>query len=179
MSKLRDECKQLRETNQTLQDIITKNQPLREQSLKDDDSKVKYHTGLPSFKALMAVFTLVVSSSKDKGRTLLSYFQQFLMVLMKLLLNLGDQDLAYRFGVNQSTVSRYFKKWIDIMYIWVALLVKWPNHAELLKTLPMEFRKNFRQCAVIIDCFEIFIKRPTNLRARAQTWSNYKHHNNS
>ena len=27
-------------------------------------------------------------------------FQQFVMILMKLRLNLGDQDLAYRFGVN-------------------------------------------------------------------------------
>ena len=34
-------------------------------------------------------------------------------------------------------------------------------------------------CVVIIDCFEIFIERPMNLKARAQTWSNYmyKHHN--
>ena len=31
--------------------------------------------------------------------------------------------------------------------------------------------------AVIIDCFEIFIDRPSNLMSRAQTWSNYKHHN--
>ena len=30
---------------------------------------------------------------------------------------------------------------------------------------------------VIIDCFEIFINRPTNLMARAQIFSNYKHHN--
>ena len=30
---------------------------------------------------------------------------------------------------------------------------------------------------VIIDCFEIFINRPTNLMARAQTFSNYKYHN--
>ena len=29
----------------------------------------------------------------------------------------------------------------------------------------------------IIDCFEIFIHRPTNLLARAQTYSQYKHHN--
>ena len=29
----------------------------------------------------------------------------------------------------------------------------------------------------IIDCFEIFIARPNNLKARALTWSNYKHHN--
>ena len=30
---------------------------------------------------------------------------------------------------------------------------------------------------VIIDCFEVFINRPSNLLARAQTWSSYKHHN--
>ena len=29
----------------------------------------------------------------------------------------------------------------------------------------------------MIDRFEIFCERPTNLKARAQTWSNYKSHN--
>ena len=43
--------------------------------------------------------------------------------------------------------------------------------------MPMVFRKAFRSCAVIIDCFEVFIERPTSLKARAQTWSNYKKHN--
>ena len=33
------------------------------------------------------------------------------------------------------------------------------------------------RCVVIIDCFEVFIDRPTNLLARAQTYSQYKHHN--
>ena len=31
--------------------------------------------------------------------------------------------------------------------------------------------------SVIINCFEIFIDRSSNLLARAQTFSNYKHHN--
>ena len=30
---------------------------------------------------------------------------------------------------------------------------------------------------VIVDCFEVFIEKPSNLLARAQTFSNYKHHN--
>ena len=34
-----------------------------------------------------------------------------------------------------------------------------------------------RKVAVIIDYFEIFVERPSNLKARAATWSNYKHHN--
>lgn len=34
-----------------------------------------------------------------------------------------------------------------------------------------------KKTTIIIDCFEIFIERPSNLLARAQTFSNYKHHN--
>ena len=30
---------------------------------------------------------------------------------------------------------------------------------------------------IIIDCFEVFIGRPSSLKARAQTWSNYMKHN--
>lgn len=97
---------------------------------------------------------------------------------MKLKLNPGDQDLAFRFGVNQSTVSRYFKKWIDVMYVRLCPLVKWPDRGKLLQTMPMEFRKRYHgKCVIIIDCFEVFMERPTNLTAHAQIWSNYKHHN--
>lgn len=44
----------------------------------------------------------------------------------------------------------------------------------------MEFRTHFKSCAVVNDCFEVFIKRPSSLKAVAcaQTWSNYKHYNN-
>ena len=35
----------------------------------------------------------------------------------------------------------------------------------------------WEKVAIIIDCFEIFLDRPTNLQARAFTWSNYKHKN--
>ena len=41
----------------------------------------------------------------------------------------------------------------------------------------VEFRQSFRKCVIIIDCFEIFMERATDLKARGQTWSNYKHHN--
>ncbi|XP_022802834.1 uncharacterized protein LOC111340276 [Stylophora pistillata] len=44
--------------------------------------------------------------------------------------------------------------------------------------MPMFFQYAFgKQVTVIIVCFEVFIDRPTNLLARAQTFSNYKHHN--
>ena len=68
-----------------------------------------------------------------------SPFEQFLMVLMKLCLNLGDQDLAYRFGVHQSTVLHYFNKWLDVLHQKLSVFVSWPGRDQLMKTMPMEF----------------------------------------
>ena len=41
----------------------------------------------------------------------------------------------------------------------------------------MCFRDHFKNCVFIIDCFQIFIERSSDLMARATTFSNYKHHN--
>jgi len=44
--------------------------------------------------------------------------------------------------------------------------------------MPQYFRESFgSKVAVIIDCFKVFIERPSNLKARCATWSTYKHHN--
>ena len=44
--------------------------------------------------------------------------------------------------------------------------------------MPMCFQYAFgKKVTVVIDCFEVFIERPYNLLARAQTFSSYKHHN--
>jgi len=48
----------------------------------------------------------------------------------------------------------------------------------LRKTMPVCFQQSFgKVVAVIIDCFEIFLDQSSNLKARALTWSNYKHNN--
>ena len=64
------------------------------------------------------------------------------------------------------------------MYECLKSLVYWPGREQLRKTMPLRFRKSFGlKVAIIIDCFEMFIERPSNLMARAQTWSQYTHHN--
>ncbi len=92
-------------------------------------------------------------------------------------LGLSGQDLAYRFKVHKSTVSRTFVFVITVLYIRLKRLIIWPDRDSLIETMPMVFRKHFPKCVVIIDCFELFLERPTNLLARAQTYSAYKHHN--
>ena len=64
-----------------------------------------------------------------------------------------------------------------MLYVRLKFLIVWPERDILRKTLPMDFRKNCPKCVAIIDCFEIFIDRSSDLMARAQTYSLYKHHN--
>ena len=54
-----------------------------------------------------------------------------------------------------------------------------PDHGTIRRHLSRSFKKNFKDYVCIIDCSEIYIERPKNLTARAQTWSNYKHKNAS
>jgi len=64
------------------------------------------------------------------------------------------------------------------MDIRLSPIIRWPERDELWHTMPLCFQFSFgKKTTIIIDCFEIFIERPSNLLARAQTFSNYKHHN--
>lgn len=58
---------------------------------KGNDRKVKYYTRLPSFTILFEVFNYVIDcNALDNCKEALPYFQQFIMALIKLCLNLGD-----------------------------------------------------------------------------------------
>ncbi|XP_068680295.1 uncharacterized protein [Montipora foliosa] len=143
----------------------------------DTDEKIRFYTGRPSWEILMVAFEHVATYINRRTQSL-NRFQEFIMVLIKLRLNVPFQDLAYRFMVAISTVSRIFSSWMVVMDARLSPLVSWPDRERLWRTMPMSFQYAFgKQVTVIIDCFEVFIERPTNLLARAQTFPNYKHHN--
>ena len=143
----------------------------------DSGAKVRFYTGLPSYEVLMVVFEHV-SSHVSRQTQNPSRFQEFVMVLIKLRLNVPLQDLAYRFVVSVTTVSRIFSYWMVVMDVRLKLMISWPEREQLWQTMPMCFQYAFaKKVTVVIDCFEVFIERPSNLLARAQTFSSYKHHN--
>lgn len=177
ISKMEEEINSLTLERLALEERV-KACKLDEDYFSGSDDKVKFYTGLPSFVCLMIVFDFVSDGISVSVRSVLSKFQQVVLTLMKLRLNLPVQDLAYRFSVSTSTVSRVFLNVIDVMYVRLRKLVRWPDKEELVDTMPMCFRINFgTRVVAVIDCFEVFIDRPSNLQARAETWSNYKHHN--
>ena len=111
--------------------------------------------------------------------SVLSKFDQLIMVLLKLRLNLMDQDIAFQFGVHQTTVSWNFRKVMNVLYSRLKPLIRWPEWEQLILTMPIDFRSKFWRGVIIIDCFEVICQRPSNLKARVQTWLNYKHHNSA
>ena len=57
-------------------------------------------------------------------------------------------------------------------------LIQWPSREALQRTMPFCFQVNYGlKVSGIIDCFELFIEKPSSLLAKACTWSQYKHYN--
>ena len=133
------------------------------------DDYIQHYTELPNYKVLNTVFDFL--SPKEQS-TKLQPFQEFLITLIKLCLNVSSQDLAYCFNAHPSTISRILLNWLTAMDVRLQQLVMWPERENLRKPMPECFQTSFGdKVAVVIDCFEIFIERPSSLLARASTWS--------
>ena len=146
--------------------------------IRNNDKMTQYFTGLKSWELFEIIFQLLlpgITYFSALTKKSLPYIEQFLLVLMRLRLNLGLQDLAYRFRVTMATVSNYISKWIDIMYFRLARnFMVWPDNVANELSMPNYFRRRFPKCKVIIDCFEVPIERYKNLLARSSTYSYYK-----
>lgn len=152
-----------------------KKKTLSFKTIEGDDKKTKFYTGFPNFKTFHAVF-LETSSKVKRKKTKLSKEDELLLTLVKLRRNLAMTDLAYRFNISQSSVTNIFHAWLDALYATLGGLVHWPE-TDVCQ-LPEVFQNEvFRKVKCVIDCTDIFIERPSNLKARAQTYSNYKRHN--
>ncbi|KAM7312953.1 hypothetical protein ISCGN_009857 [Ixodes scapularis] len=80
---------------------------------------------------------------KHSSQNSLGKFEEMMVFLMRLRLYLSVQDLAYRFRISASTVSRVFEKWLNVFYDRLSPLIRWPTSDQLAKTMPTVFRENF------------------------------------
>jgi len=148
-----------------------------EKNFLNDDAKVHYYTGLPKCALFLSTFEFVMKPFCH-GEKRDFYWRSFIIVFLKLRLNLGMQDIAYRLDISLASVSRLFHATLDVMMIRLAWLIKWPEREELWKTMPNCFRAHYgTKVVAIVDCYEIKIETPSNLVAKSATWSQYKHSN--
>lgn len=75
-------------------------------SLEGNDKLTRFHTGLHTSTLFESTFKFVSGQQKEDPRSALCLKGQFLLTLMKLRLNLKEEDLAFRFGISSSSVSR-------------------------------------------------------------------------
>ena len=83
-------------------------------------------------------------------------------------------EMSRRCSLSPSYFSKLFTTWINFLAYELRALHKVPaaNPRVLIKA----FTK-FPHTRVVIDCTEVFCKRPSGLTARKQLFSKYKHHN--
>ena len=124
--------------------------------IEDSDVRTKFYTGLPTYMLFTILFDFL--SPYVKKSIKLSLKDELLLCLMKLRLNLMNEDLAYRFAVAKSTVSRIFHKLLDVMYVRMKPCIRWPDKETVRQTSPNVFVKHFQSVRCIIDCSEIFIE---------------------
>nr|AXJ20719.1 putative chemokine ligand 32b [Ctenopharyngodon idella] len=99
--------------------------------------------------------------------------QQILLTLMKLKLNLLIEDLAIRFCISVSQVSRIISFWIDTMAVVLKDLIPWLLKETIRATTPEAFKQYYPNVTCILDCTESEIQKPRNLDSRSESYSHY------
>ena len=144
VQQLEEECIELKEK-----------QHFRLKNISNDDNKVRFYTGFVTMSALMVCLnflgptvnklnywassssTVEMQCKSNKGRKRsLSPLEEFFLILVRLRLGLFEQDIAYRFGISQSTVSRIFCTWINLLYVQLKEIPIWPPKALILSNMP-------------------------------------------
>uniref|UniRef100_A0A1A8PLH0 Si:dkey-56d12.4 n=3 Tax=Nothobranchius TaxID=28779 RepID=A0A1A8PLH0_9TELE len=98
---------------------------------------------------------------------------QLLMTLMKLKLNLLLEDLAERFGVCPSGVSRIVSHWIDLMEICMKSYIPWLSKETIAGTMPQFFKSHYPGTTCIVDISEIKLKKPRRLDCWGDSFMRY------
>ena len=166
-----------------------------------DDRKVAFYTGFPTYNDFMACFrylgpavsNLVYWSSNSQkqessgtplrskapsGRARrLQPVDEFFMTLVRLRLGLLEQDLADRFGISTSTVSRIFTTWINFLYLRLKDLPLWPPKEIIDAYMPQVFKSLYPTTRVIVDATEIYVGKTSLPDIQQMTFSSYKNNN--
>ena len=147
-----------------------------------DERLVRSYTGFPSYAIFVAFFNFLgpavnhlmywgTKAGSHSRKKKLDPINGLFLTLIKLRLNLTEQDLAFRFGISTSTVSRYFITWICFLYNHLKE-IEWCPSAEqvVASTLPHAFKQKYPTTYMIIDASELFVETPTDLMLQSSTY---------
>ncbi|XP_041948199.1 uncharacterized protein LOC121709131 [Alosa sapidissima] len=156
---------------------------------------IRFYTRFPSYKHLMAFWSLISTAtskmirvtSRDKRATstvtespvtrptkLLAIDELFLF-LTYLSTGCTQRELAHRFNIHRTTVSRIIVTWANFLYTLLGSVCFWMSPAAVKDNLPPEFNA-YSDTQVILDCTELRCQTPSSLVLQSEVFSHYKSH---
>ena len=152
-----------------------------------DDDAIKFYTGFCSYKHFLLFYNLIrptaekmtycyatgVLENRPHVRAM-QLIDELFMFLVRIKLGLFQQDLAHRFNLHISSVSRKITTWANYLYFFLGSQPIWPSRADVCAKMPGEFKKLYPTTRVILDCTEFFVETPSSLLLQSQLYSSYK-----
>ncbi|XP_013875198.1 uncharacterized protein LOC106525482 [Austrofundulus limnaeus] len=184
---LREELRQLQEQVESL----TVRQRFGIYRFAASDKDIRFFTRFASYECLMRFWTMIEPSlpsmvsvhqgqrgtaldSTPTTRSLLP-IDEFFMFLNYLALGSKQRDLADRYGVHQSTVSRIITTWSNFLFTVLGSIRIWIPEEQIQKNLPADF-KDYPDTTVILDCTELRCQCPSSPLLQSEVFSSYKSH---
>ncbi|XP_060917346.1 uncharacterized protein ftr97 isoform X2 [Labrus mixtus] len=160
---LRSEIDQLRKQVQTLH----LKQRFGIHRFAGSDGDIRFFTRFGSYDLLMRFWTQIEPAVPSMVRVTPAQRGNFTEPTFP------AHDLADRYGVHQSTVSRIITTWSNFLYAVLGSVRIWIPEEKIRENLPTEF-KDYADTTVILDCTELRCQCPTSPHLQSEVYSAYK-----
>lgn len=172
-------------------DSLKEKKPFSINDVKENDKLMTFYTGLQSYLVFEWLYNRLMdkvpgmtytsykkeSSGKKRGpKRQLSGEEEMFLTLVRIRLGLLEEDLAFRFGMSQSSISSITRTWCSFLAKELFTFIHWPTQEENKRYFPKCFAQ-WPSTISILDCTEGGIEKPSLAKAQAQTWSSYKSKN--
>lgn len=107
--------------------------------------------------------------------TSLPPIDEFFLFMTYLSLGLMQKDLAHRFRIHQSTVSRIINTWANFLYTVLGPVGIWLDEETVKAHMPDVFQQ-YSDTQVILDCTELRCQTQSSLLLKSEVFSSYKPH---
>ena len=121
-----------------------------------------FYTGISDARTFASLFDEVNGAysctrrkgdGADSGRTRkLRLIDEFSLVMMRIRLDLLLENISCRFHISKSTCGLIVNKWISYLSTKLSFLCPWPLNRIIMNHMPLQFKRKYSSCRVIIDC---------------------------
>lgn len=144
------------------------------------NSELNFYTGFDNYDHFHLVYSLLGPAVNklnyypsftrpQQSDHLLNSENEFFLTTIKLRRNMTNKELAFRFEISESSVSRIFITWINFLFCQFKKLKVWIPH----RIAEANLKRKCRKCSstIIIDCTEFKIQKPQNQVSQQLTYS--------